>query len=73
MVKEIHRLVPKDHASIINSIIRQLTSNNGFMVDIMSKNWLVSENNIINYIDLVLFNPKGNILDKIKFFTKQIE
>lgn len=71
--EEIHKFFPKEHVTIIKKIIKKLTTDNGFMVDIMSKNWLATENNVINYIDLVLFNPKGKILEKIKYLTQQIE
>ena len=53
--------------------MKVLTSDNGFMVDIMSKNWLASTDNKVNYVDLVLFNPKGKILEKIKFLAQQLE
>ena len=71
---EIHRVFPRDHVNIIRTIIKKLTSEKGFMVDIMSKNWLMTENNkIMSYIDLILFNPTGSILEKIKNWTKKLE
>ena len=71
--EEIHKIFPKNHVVIIKTIMKVLTSDNGFMVDIMSKNWLASTDNKVNYVDLVLFNPKGKILEKIKFFAQQLE
>ena len=69
----IHKIFPKDHVTIIRDLIRKLTFNKGFMIDIMSKNWLVTkENNKITYVDLVLFNPTGKILEKIKFYIENL-
>ena len=67
---------------MIKSIIKYLTTENGFMVDIMSKNWLASakndlsgdsEEHLLYYIDLILFNPMGKILEKIKYWTQILE
>jgi hypothetical protein len=71
--EEIHKILPKDHVIIIKSIIKKLTAEKGFMVDIMSKNWLASKTNEIKYIDLILFNPKGQILEQIKYWSKILE
>ncbi len=71
---EIHKVYPREHVNIIRAIIRKLTVDWGFMVDIMSKNWLVVKHNRkITYVDLILFNPTGNILEKIKDWTNKLE
>ena len=64
--QEIYKQFPQDHVKIIRSIVKKLTTENGLMVDIMGKNWLKTEKNHLEYIDLVLFNPKGPIVKKIK-------
>ena len=67
--QEIYKTYPKEHVQIIRSIVKTLTTENGLMVDIMGKNWLTAtttKNNRLEYIDLVLFNPRGPILEKIK-------
>ena len=35
------------------------------MVNIMPKNWLICEETILYYIDLILFQPKGKLLEQI--------
>ena len=71
--EEIYKVYPKDHVAIIRSIIKKLTTDNGLMVDIMSKNWLSGNlDNQVTYIDLILFNPKGKILEQIKTWAKEL-
>ena len=72
--EEIHKILPTEHITIIKSLIRKLTIEEGFMLDIMSKNWLVSKNeHKLFYVDLILFNPKDKILEKIKSWLKDLE
>ena len=71
---EIHKIFPRDHVNIIRTIIKKLTTDKGFMVDIMSKNWLTSDGKSkLTYIDLILFNPTGSILENIKTWAKSLE
>lgn len=70
----IHKIFPRDHVTIIHDLIKKLTLNKGFMLDIMSKNWLVTTKDTkITYVDLVLFNPTGRILEKIKYYSENLE
>ena len=70
----IHKVLPIDHITLIKSLIKKLTIEEKFMLDIMTKNWLVSKNeNKLFYVDLVLFNPKDKILEKIKGWLKDLE
>lgn len=71
--EEIHKSFPLDHINIIRSLVRVLTTEKGLMVDIMSKNWLKTEDNYVTYIDLILFNPKGPILEKIKKWALELD
>ena len=72
--EEIHKVYPREHVNMIRTIIRILTVHWGFMVDIMSKNWLVvAQNQKLTYVDLVLFNPVGEILEMIKDLTKKLD
>lgn len=72
--EEIHKVFPREHVNMIRSIIRKLTIHWGFLVDIMSKNWLVTSNkHKLVYVDLILFNPTGLILEKIKNWANELD
>lgn len=69
--KEIYKIYPKEHVQIIGNIIKTL-SKDKFVIDIMSKNWLISEDNNLYYVDLILFNPKDQLSDQIKRLANEL-
>ena len=70
--QDIYVKYPNNHVQIIRDITRIISQKFSFMVDIMTKNWQINDQDNLYYSDLILFRPNGELLDKIKMISEQL-